>query len=124
MRFFGVISFDFMSIKEIKANLDQLNETYLKTKGYANADDPSAKEDMMYQIMNNLRNFIYSVEAEMYNYQREHQVGHLPVIQGAGKMQHCLEVLGLDDDYDIQRPAIFAKSSNKRGEIEVTYIKK
>jgi len=39
----------------------------------------------------------------------KHEDGHLPKIEGAGKMEKALKALGLEDDYRVEKRVIFAK---------------
>jgi hypothetical protein len=38
-------------------------------------------------------------------------VGHLPKINGAGKMQKAMDALGISEDYQVLKPAVFASTS-------------
>ena len=47
----------------------------------------------------------------------KHFDGHLPPIKGAEKMQHALACLGIDKDYDIQKPSIKASVPGNSGDV-------
>ncbi len=40
-----------------------------------------------------------------------HQKGHLPPISGAEKMQKALTVLGIGEDYEVQKPVVWVQAS-------------
>jgi len=41
--------------------------------------------------------------------------GHLPPIEGAGRMQKALKAVGLDDDYQVQKKTIYADDGTPEG---------
>lgn len=48
-----------------------------------------------------------------------HQNGHLPAIEGAGKMERALETLGIKEDYEVEKKRIFATSNNTKRSIDI-----
>ncbi len=104
-------------LKEIKANLDNLSKevkTHLEQKGH---DTP---EDKMYQTVNSIYNYIDYVAKNLYSsldycHERmsKHEIGHLPKINGAGKMESVLKKLDLADDYQVIKPALYSFASVK-----------
>lgn len=70
-----------------------------------------AIEDLSYEVKYALAQMNY-----LYGALENHYDGHLPPIVGAGKLEKALKALGMDDDYEVKKRAIFA---NKRGDFEV-----
>jgi hypothetical protein len=74
-----------------------------------------------YDLINGLRSYVYQIEGSFYDAMREHRVGHLPPIKGAGKLEKAMEKLGISDDYEIIKPTIYASASrNGAKQFEVT----
>jgi hypothetical protein len=97
-------------LKQIQADMvvDNNNEVYYKCI------------DACYQMVSNLRQYVYAVEDNLYKVIDNHAAGHLPKILGAEKMKNVLETLGLDGDYDVQKPAIYIRASRQgKGDIDV-----
>jgi len=109
-------------IIEIKASLDNLSKQIKATIEAGNdKDSPINKAmDQMYAMVNSLYTYVDYLDRD--NRKRIHSIsdmitkhmyqGHLPEIKGAGKMEHCLKVLGLDSDYNVSKPTIYASTQN------------
>lgn len=75
--------------------------------------------------INDLYNYISYVSRQcdsmwnmMADYQYSHQKGHMPAIKSAGKLQNVLNKLDLADDYQVDKPCIYA---SKHGfEVDLT----
>ena len=67
-------------------------------------------QEMQYQ-MNWMWSEIDYIENTFYQHV---QNGHLPPINGADKMSNALKVLGIAGDYDVQKPVIYASTSNSK----------
>jgi hypothetical protein len=74
-------------------------------------DNKSQFNDCMraiYSVAENLHSRMDRISASMYAYQDGHSVGHLPAINGAGKMNKALAALGLADDFEASKKKIYA----------------
>ncbi len=106
-------------LQEIKASIEKLEKIYQEAK--ADMSDSSNNDvyykcmDACYQMIGGLRNYIYLAEDRIYNSLAEHNKGHLPKIQGAEKMKNALETLGIDGDYDIQKPTLWVQANRNGG---------
>lgn len=77
-----------------------------------------------------LQNSLESIQCQLnclydsfYNYIYQHAQGHLPPINGAGKMADVLKKLGLDDDYEVQPQTIWASDGSVK-EIVIKLVPK
>lgn len=98
-------------------------EKYLKVKADMSGDDGDGPDmedllDQMYEMCDSLWNYSYDLSNRIYRvYQyvdaqmSDHCKGHLPSIAGAGKMNNVLKKLGMDEDYQVVAPAIYARAS-------------
>ena len=59
-----------------------------------------------------LYRYISDVESALYKHKDS---GHLPPIPGAGKMQEILEILNLQDDFEVEKKEIYASNGKKEG---------
>jgi hypothetical protein len=115
-----------LDLKQLKAKVDE----DLKKLSEIKADDFNDKMDCLrceveylYSAIRNMYAYTSQVEQAFYNYIYEHKEGHLPKIQGADKMKNALEALGLDADYEVVKPVIFANT--KKGlQATLTFQKK
>lgn len=113
-------------LQEIKAKLEQSDKTFKQIRADMGEDKNNEIYwrcmDSCYAMLNDLRGYIYSVEDNFYKTMDNHTAGHLPKIQGAEKMQNALETLGLDGDYEIQKPTLYIRASrqgNKEFEVDL-----
>lgn len=108
-------------LQEIRANVDVLVQKYKKIKADMPVSPDSCgddthdqmmrdMQDTMYQMLSYVHQRISNAEDTFYNYTSDHQLGHLPSIKGAEKMQTALKVLKLDGDYEVYKPMIAAAS--------------
>jgi hypothetical protein len=57
--------------------------------------------------------YMSRIQGEMYSYMWEHEKGHLPSINDAGRMEKALNILGLGESYEVRKPTIsVAKDSS------------
>lgn len=50
----------------------------------------------------------------MDHYTSSHAKGHLPPVQGAGNMKKALKALGMEQDYSVQSPVIYANEGSHK----------
>lgn len=119
--------------QEVLAKRKEIEEKINSLKASLMEDDDEDKEEMMEEINSRISEmFHYTIslvddvyrnvamfEDEMFSYINKHRQGHLPPIEGAGKMQKALETLGISDDYEIEKKSIYANLRNKKGVVEV-----
>lgn len=119
-------------IAELKSQIAELKKNYV-SKNYPNApkkevkadmgetevedsmDSCPPKDDYLYYMVDMLYRYIESVGSDLWRYQWQHQEGHLPPIVGAEKLTNALKALGLEKDYEVKKPVIYASTSEKRG---------
>lgn len=102
-----------VKMKEVKADMEEGPDSV----------DSKMSSMMGYccDMVNNLRQYVYRVEDAMYSKFSDHSIGHLPPINGAGKMEKALEKLGIAEDYNISKPTIWVSASrNGKKEYNVT----
>jgi len=68
-------------------------------------------EDMQYELR-----YFWAELDSLWTSFGQHRKGHLPPIEGAGNLEAALKVLGMDKDYQVVKPTLYA---NSKGEIEV-----
>ena len=99
-----IVSFaDDMSIedKEKSVTLDNVKEVVYESM------------NEMYSIMVNMQNYVWAEIEWLEQKVFEHiQNGHIPPIQGAEKLQNALNVLGIGEDYNVQKPTVWAKNGD------------
>ncbi len=76
-------------------------------KSKADMDDASNNE-YLWNCMANIHARIDRVVGAMYDYQDNHQKGHLPPITGPDKMTKAIKTLGMEGDYSVMKPTIYA----------------
>lgn len=121
-------------LKEIKAKLEQSEKEFKQIRAdiccvTENKDQEVYYKclDACYLMVSNLREYVYRIEGDFYRTMEEHRNGHLPKIQGAEKMENALEILGLNQDYEVMKPTIYVRASrngNKNFDIELNIPKK
>ena len=106
-------------LQELKASVAEkegkLKEIQAQHGEEAKCEHCEKMDKMMSYAMDYVRsiqNYAYEVENSMYKMHSEHQVGHIPKIQGAGAMEKALKALGIDKDWEIIKPVIFASKNN------------
>ena len=123
-------------LQELRANVDILFKKYQEIRGQPMTSPPSSPdpvpqddpnepdendqrfqelEDLLFQLVSAVHRRINGLEDNVYGYMSDHRVGHLPKIPGAEKMSACLKTLGLSNDYEVYKPAIFATASTRYG---------
>lgn len=100
-------------LQEIKANIEKLDREYRQAKGYGDVSTTPSKnemEDRMYQMMSNIYRYIDSVASDSYKWQDNHNSvhSHLPKLT-ASQMEDLLDSCGAGRDFEVRKPAIFAK---------------
>ena len=93
--------------KELKAEFDKSQENFKKSLG--ESEEYNNIIDHFNYQMDYLWRLISSLSDDFYRYQQEHSEGHLPKILGAEKMENALESLGIDRDYEVKKPIVFAR---------------
>lgn len=79
--------------------------------------------DNVYAMVDNCHARISSVDNWHYNAASEHRKGHFPPFKSASQLQAFLKTCGMDKDYEVQKPVIYA--TNQRGmEVTLDYSKK
>lgn len=100
-----------VELAESKASAEKLKKTVEK----ATASEPVNEE--IYCALNEMCSYMmdrmYRLEDRLYSLFWEHEEGHLPPIKGAGSMEQALKALGLDADYEVRKPVVFAKNNIK-----------
>lgn len=120
-------------LENLSAILGKLQKQYKEIKGYGDVvninpetnDAPTCQDvqDIIYYYIQGIQQQISYLRDDFYNYTSYHSQGHLPPIKGAGKMENALKVLGIDQDYQIIKPAIFASQTRNGLEIQAEYQK-
>lgn len=108
---------EFKKLQEEFASLSNQFKQLKTTKSDMGEDKMGAINDMMERMMENVsyqmqymrEDMDYLNKKMMTHANPEH---HLPPVNGAGQMEHCLKVLGMDKDYKIEKKTIYA-SVNK-----------
>lgn len=108
-------------LKEIKAALDKTDKEFKQIRAEMPMTDANNEIywkciDSCYSIIDGLRKYVYNLEDHLYKTISDHNAGHLPKILGAEKMQNALEVLGIDGDYELEKPTIYVRA-NQGGNI-------
>ena len=100
------------TLEELKQTLASLDDKFKELKGngeiVTSPDLQSQIWNVCYDMVSNLRNYVYAVEDRMYSKWQDHQLGHLPQILGAERMNNALETLGLDGDFKAEPKTIYA----------------
>jgi len=112
-------------LEQLKESIASLDKKYRESRGYGEISDSPGQpemEDMIYQYMRNVYNYVDSSLSYIWKWQDEHTKNHLPPILGAEKLQNALKILEIDKDYVVQPKTIFAsnlkyiiKASRKNG---------
>lgn len=117
--------------------LTALNQTFatlktefdiIKAEISATPDSEMCSKKEMYGMMDRIMNSVYSmvdnlhqrinaVDNAYWEQLRDHYQGHAPAFKTASQLQAFLKTCGMDKDYNVIKPAIFA--STKHG-MEVT----
>jgi len=112
-------------LNQLKTMIATSQENLKKMQAEMPEDDRMNKMmKEMYRYMDYVMGYIYEMEASGYKQWERHNVGHIPSVKGAGKMQAVLEALGLDDDYEVYKPMISVAKTKRGMEIEASYTKK
>ena len=112
------------SLAALKTQIKELQKDYVSKKypkvAKANGDMGESedeceppKDDYLYWVTDYTLRYLGQLEGAFYKYTWEHQEGHIPKIVGAEKLQGALKALGLDKDYEVRKPVIYA-SNHKR----------
>lgn len=73
--------------------------------------------DNVYSMVDNCHARISAVDNWHYTNAAEHSKNHMPPFKSATQLKAFLKTCGMEDDYEVQKPVIYA--SNQRG-LEVT----
>lgn len=71
----------------------------------------------IYSEMDYLHRRMFEMEDFVFQWFGEHLNGHVPNAQTASQMNNFLRILGVDDDYEVQKKVIYAR--NKQGNVEM-----
>lgn len=110
-----------MNIKEANQCLADLKNQVDKLKNLkftvSNGETPSAVVvyvddmqrmansiyDSMYSAINHCHSRINDLEEDIYKWRYDHLKGHLPNAKTPTQMTKCLEVLGMEDDFEVAK---------------------
>jgi len=98
--------------QQIIAESKSVGESLKKVKGCMDAHpdiDCIVKQiytDISYSLQS-LQRQIDWISQDFYKHSNE---GHLPPIEGAEKMQNAMTKLGIDGDYEVRKPVIYASN--------------
>lgn len=116
-------------------NLEQMQETLAKVKtgldklkesaGEMNEMDKMRMEmmDSMYYALDYVHSRVNDLDDRFYNWSSTHMKGHIPAAKTASQMQHCLDVLGMDGDYNVMKPNIVMSAIKGNKVITARYNK-
>lgn len=98
------------SIASVEAKL-KLKQ--IKADGGQPCDDGDEEKEMMKQMMHDMARYMYAMEDDMRKMYDNHKMGHLPPVKGPGMMKKILKALGMDEDYEVQKPVITVASTSR-----------
>jgi hypothetical protein len=119
-------------LKQIRAQFEILDNKFKEIKGYegpvecCKPDDVTILKDdvkYLYALISNMRNYLYQLEGAFYNYTYEHNSNHVPKLN-ASAMEKFLKAVGMDDDFEVQKPTIYMTASKHGAVVNANYIKK
>ncbi len=93
---------------ELSLAFTDLEKKFKKVKADNNSPTPDDCMDTMWSLFSNIHARIDRVVGAMYDYQDNHQKGHLPPITGPDKMTKAIKTLGMEGDYSVMKPTIYA----------------
>lgn len=103
-------------LTEIKAALDKSEAKFKELRADCCVNDQN--QEMYYKVMDacylmvqNLRQYIYSVEDNMWKMFDEHKKNHPPKLMTATHLQNYLEACGMENDIEIVKPTIYIQAS-------------
>ena len=106
--------------------VDSASKMLEKYKHLSKAVDTMNPDDMKNR-MNDLCSYVSDLSMSMqylsndmtrlYENANRHMDGHLPPLKGAGNMKKALKALGMEDDYSVQSPTIYASVDGKKSVI-------
>ena len=102
-------------IKKILASMDEEKESVESLREYT------------YNVIDSMRISMSYMMDDFYSYMEKHNEGHLPKVSSVEQMSKAVKVLGLEDEYEVQKKYIFADLTKKADEKKVSlkeYIKK
>jgi len=102
----------------LKKSVLAAEKAYRQSKGYSEDSCESEKSDELYQMISSIYRYIDAVDRSLWDYIGNHNEGHLPKILGTEKMTNALKALGLDGDYNVAKPTVWA---SKVSTLEVDY---
>jgi hypothetical protein len=108
------------AIEKLKKAKADMGET--ETEDESEGPDTEELMNMCYSMFRNLADRIYYLGEDFYKYAGEHSKGHLPPVKTVTGMQKALKALGMEGDYEINKPWISVASS--RGTNIVAEFKK
>lgn len=98
-------------LQELRQNLASLDDQMKQAKADMSSDDKyTAMFEYLYQSISRTREYLYELEDALYNHSSPSN-GHIPKIKGAGKMEGALKALGISEDYEVQKPTIYARAT-------------
>jgi len=93
-------------LKKLREGIASCQAKLQPKQSKADMDEDDQEKEFMKQMVNNIADYIFAIENQMYKMHQNHQIGHLPAIKSPGKMQKALKTLGVDDDYEVAKPLI------------------
>lgn len=91
----------------------------------ANPNDPKqmASMDDMYRFMDSVHSRINWMEDYVFNWMGQHSKGHAPALKTATALEKYLKMCGMENDYEVIKPAIFAQASHQGTNYLINYTK-
>lgn len=105
-------------LEQIKVSLAALDKEFKEViangNGVETEEDKYAKQiydvaNYFYRLIGEVKSYLFRLEQELYTHESD---GHIPKIQGAQKMNHVLEVLDLNEDYQAMPKIVYASKNN------------
>ena len=124
-------------LNKIKANIEKIQKKFAEIRGYSeedvqkmcSADDMGMQMDSMqsdvdylYRYLSNIQQYIYQVEGAFYSWASDHQTNHVPKLN-ASAMEKFLKVVGMDGDFQVQKPQIYMSATKHGPILELNYSK-
>ncbi len=103
-----------IQLAELKKNLDERQVKISKASANDGKDEMYKQQiDSLYSYINMLDRYNNESIARLWNRIYEHESGHLPKIQTPSQMKNAISVLGLSEDYEVQKRIVYASQNGK-----------
>jgi hypothetical protein len=104
-------------LSELRESIAQVETKLKQAKAEIKEEDQYyALFDYFYEMNRRTREYLYELENALAQHANPAN-GHLPKIKGAGKMANVLSKLGMDDDYNVEKPVIHTRASRSGRQI-------